>query len=211
MLVETSPFPFHPKRIFYGLKKSGRPFFRNKINNEETPYYKIVRKTNIYKMSEAKAGIIKLSGSSNRGKEYFLSLSKWNSDVELFDFENDVIYNRTINNFTKILNVYSLVHTFIPIYNSSDSSYYYLFGFHSGIDDRRVYFQKHVFNVLSDFEDSLTYTNQGFNVLNAFGYGITCYKTVKEKICCFYLTKNESNIYIIIFMVVCHYLYLVIP
>ena len=196
MVVEATGVPYNPKRMFYGLKKNGRPLFRNKITNEETAYYSINRTTSTYKMSEAKAAIIKLSGNNNRGKEYFISVSKWNCDTELIDFENDMIYGRTVNQFTSTTEIYSIVHTFMPIYNSSDSTYYYLFGFHSGSSNRRVFFQKHVFNSISDFEESTSCINSGFNVVNAFGYGITCFKTVKEKICCFFMTKSNSNTYI---------------
>ena len=42
LIVETSSFPSQLKRMFYGLKKDGRPYFAYKEKN--TPYYTI----NIY-------------------------------------------------------------------------------------------------------------------------------------------------------------------
>ena len=40
MVIETTSYPGTNKRMFYGLKQNGRPFFKNKTNNnEETLYY----------------------------------------------------------------------------------------------------------------------------------------------------------------------------
>ena len=41
MVVETTCYPEESKRMFYGLKANGRPFFKDKSNNKETPYYSI--------------------------------------------------------------------------------------------------------------------------------------------------------------------------
>ena len=122
MIVETASYPFIPKRIFYGLKKNGRPFFRNKTNNKETPFYSI-NINNINNMTtEATAAIIKLSGEDNQGKEYFMAVSKRSGNAELFDFDKDVVYIKTVSFFTNQSDVCSIFHTFIPLTNSISDS-----------------------------------------------------------------------------------------
>ena len=88
MIIETTCKPGNSKRIFYGLKQNGRPFFINKTNNEETPYYSI----NVEGQNEpqgkyeAEGIIIK---DSNSGNEYYMSVSNLEYYVEIFDFNND--------------------------------------------------------------------------------------------------------------------------
>ena len=58
VVVESACYPFQQKRMFYGLKNDGRPFFVNKTNNKETPFYsKEVGEYNT--MKESTSAIIK--------------------------------------------------------------------------------------------------------------------------------------------------------
>ena len=94
MIVETTCYPGEPKRYFYGIKKNGRPFFKNKTNQENTPYYVIETngQNNHKGKYESEAIVIKSSESGDgNGKEYFLSVSKLECYAELFDFENDKV------------------------------------------------------------------------------------------------------------------------
>ena len=95
MVIETTSYPGEPKRYFYGLKRNGRPLFKNKNNNnEEIPYYMIeTNRFNNYKGKyESKSIIIKSSETGeNNGKEYFISISSLDNYVEILDFENDKI------------------------------------------------------------------------------------------------------------------------
>ena len=63
--------------MFYGLKKDGRPFFINKTNSKETPFYSTVVAGENNKMTESTSTVIKMIDNENNEKEYFLSLSKW--------------------------------------------------------------------------------------------------------------------------------------
>ena len=193
MIIGTTSFPQKPKRMFYGLKQNGRPFFKNRTNNEETPYYSIMFTGENYRLTESKGIIIK---SSDTYKEYFLCVSRYDNNVELFDFENDEIFYKPLYNFTENNIIYSKVHTFFPLTNSnSNSDYYYIFGFLSWFtNDNRVYLQKHIFNSISNFKNISTYTSIGVNETNSYGYQINCYQTVKGLICCFYLTQENITI-----------------
>ena len=42
IVIESACYPLKQKRMFYGLKKDGRPFFINKTNSKETPFYSTV-------------------------------------------------------------------------------------------------------------------------------------------------------------------------
>ena len=195
MVIETTCFPPSSKRMFYGLKENGRPFFINKTNNEETQYYSKDINHEDYKKLEAQGLIIKLSDIENNGKEYYLSVSKLECNAEMFDFENDEVYHKTVSSFTTIYNVKSLRHAFFPL-SSSSSQYYYIFGFISYIFfENKIFLQKHIFNSISDFESTNTKTYEGTSDGNAYGSQISCYQTAKGLLNCFYLTINDNVIF----------------
>ena len=134
MVVETTCYEGEPKRYFYGLKKNGRAFFKDKNNKKETPYY--MKETNEQGTShkgkfEAEAIVIKSSESGEgNGKEYFFSASKLECYAEIFDFENDKIYYKTVNDFTSYNNIKTLRHSLFSFTNYN-TNYYYFFGFTS--------------------------------------------------------------------------------
>ena len=107
-------------RHFYGIKKNGRPYFKDKTNNIETSYYSITcQKT---KQESFKFGI-KINGKENEN-EYLISIAKDNSYyLELYDFENDNIYQLSPQTFFKNHQVYN-ARAFV-INNISDSNNYY--------------------------------------------------------------------------------------
>ena len=59
MVVETTSS--QPKRIFYGIKQNGRPYFTNKTDNTETSYYSINFTDENIGQYEADGIIIKLN------------------------------------------------------------------------------------------------------------------------------------------------------
>ena len=112
MIIETTCYPEQPKRMFYGLKQNGRPFFINKTNNQPTPYYSKIINNERNRTLEATGTIIKSSNAQNYGKEYFLTLSKLQCNVELFDLEKDEVYVKTLPDFTSLSSVWSIYHSF---------------------------------------------------------------------------------------------------
>ena len=108
MVVETTCYPEARKRMFFGLKENGRPFFKDQSNNKETSYYSINVEDINYKKFEAVGLIIKLSNNGNNGKEYFFSISKLECNAELFDFDNNKVYTKLVNDFTTLFNTNSL-------------------------------------------------------------------------------------------------------
>ena len=197
MVVETTCYPENIGRMFYGLKSNGRPFFKNKSNNKETPYYSI----NVedagenYKSLEGDGIIIKLSSNENNGKEYFLSISKMACNAELFDFDNDKVYTKTVNSFTTFSYINSLRNALIPL-SSTNTEYYYIFGFSGFNYQQKYWLQKHIFNSLNNFMDEITYTGQSVgSEYIPYGSQISCFLTIKKLINCFYMTWYfDSNI-----------------
>lgn len=193
IIFETTSCPKSPKRMFYGLKKNGRPFFKNKTTNEESSFYsKNIEETRGH--YEIQAYIIKSSEENNLGKEYFFSFSKSSSFSEIFDFENDIAYSKKVSNFTGFSHVSTYRHAILPFYNTS-TEFYYLIGFIAGSsssDNKYIYFQKHIFNSIDNFETMDTYDNSNMKIIeNAYGKILSCFKTYTEKIICFYQTKEE--------------------
>ena len=191
LVVETTCYPPKAKRMFFGLKSNGRPFFTNKTNNEETLYYSINLDNDNQKSLESKGIIIQSSDNSNKG-EFFLSLSKLECNAELFDFNKDEVYAKTISDFSKTNGVCSLRHTFFSYYNS-DSQYYYIFGFNSYGD--KLHLQKHIFNSISGFQAASSYTNEETIIEDIFGQEVSCFQTVEKLIICFILKKSEGKYY----------------
>ena len=76
IIFETTSCPKSPKRMFYGLKKNGRPFFKNKTTNEESSFYsKNIEETRGH--YEIQAYVIKSSEENNLGKVFFQFFKKF--------------------------------------------------------------------------------------------------------------------------------------
>ena len=195
MIIETTCYPEQPKRMFYGLKQNGRPFFINKTNNEPTSYYSIINNNEQNLSRESTGTIIKSSNTDNYGKEYFLTFSVFECNVELFDFEKDEVHTKTLFDLTTLNIIYSLRHSFF-YFSNTNSNYYYFIGlisYHTYED--KIYLQKHIFNLNNNFEEISSYTNEGTNIPDAFGHEISCYQTVKGLINCFTMNKFSDGIY----------------
>ena len=199
MIVETTCYPGEPKRYFYGIKKNGRPFFKNKTNQENTPYYVIETngQNNHKGKYESEAIVIKSSESGDgNGKEYFLSVSKLECYAELFDFENDKIYYKSMKKFTGIQIVKTFRHGFFSYASDDINKYYYFFGFTSDINANEnqnltIKFQKHIFTSISGFESKTSYSSTQ-TLLNGYGKIISSFQTPGLLIICFFLIKTDK-------------------
>ena len=207
MVVEATMHPENHGRKFYGLKANGRPFFKDKSTNKETPYYSIDVTNDNYRKFEHVGIIIKLSNNENNGKEYFFSISKLECNAELFDFDNDKVYTKTVDSFTTLRSLNSLRSALFPLSSSSQNlEYYYFFGFsainqqNTDQDPHKFFLQKHKFESLIGFEYTKTFTDQYIlSDEDTFGLQTSCFQTVNGLINCFYSSKNSNNdIYYII-------------
>ena len=136
-------------RIFYGIKKNGRPlfndsyFYSTEINGQLAEDGKW----------ESESLVVKESGNSK--KEYLMSLGKDNSVVEIYNFINGKIYSKQLQNFLNNT-IVSFRHAFISLF-SNDSNYFYLLGFIN--IDRQFVIQKHLFKSLENIENENTIYN----------------------------------------------------
>jgi hypothetical protein len=190
MIFSSTAIPKTEKRIFYGFKMNGRPFFQN-----ETSYFYSINSTKEIDSEgklESDSLVIKLSDGSE--KEYLISTGKVDSYVEIYDFENNEIYKKPINIFTN----HSYVGSFrnMGIFLSSNSSdHYYLFGFAiRENDDLKISLQIHKFNGVKNFSHSNTFQREiKINNPNNNRDGISCFITENQTIMCFYITLNNTN------------------
>lgn len=88
--------------MFYGIKSNGRSFF--KINNKKSKYYskKVSSQTGNSGGGRyyAENFVAKIKGGTNNGKEYLVSVeSDSKAYTELYDFDNDTIYQNSNTNF----------------------------------------------------------------------------------------------------------------
>ena len=194
MIVGTSQYPNTVKRMFFGLNQNGRPLFE--VTAKESTYYKTLESDSTVGLFESESFIIKLTSSETaiNGKEYFIVIGKLENTVEIYDFDNNKVYDKTLQDFTSIPYVKSLRHGILLF--PSTSEYYYLFAFIGGPTlygtDNSIYFQKHIFNTLENFKTTNTYNSDYKTKNNAYGKQISCFITDSNYIICFYLTKSNN-------------------
>ena len=87
MIFETSKYECTSMRMFYGLKKNGRYYFRDE-ENKETPLFQLNTKEEEKNKYESSDNVITLNN-----KEYIISVGRLESNTEIYDFENKTIYS----------------------------------------------------------------------------------------------------------------------
>ena len=190
MILASTAFPKTTKRIFYGFKNNGRPFF-----NDGTSYY-FSKNVNLSKDTEEKfeceAIIIKLSGNNNDGKEYLLSIGNKESYAEIYDFEEDKVYKESMNDFTG-KNIRSFRNTAISLF-SENNDYYYLFAFSILVSQTSKFtIQIHKFDSLSNSGFSNTKIDINYEINSHYEReGFSCFQTKSLKIVCFILNNNKE-------------------
>ena len=202
MIIETNSFTPLSKRIFLGLKKNGRPSFINKKNlMEETLFYSI----NVIddKDSDHIIGILESESLVVRHNdtriEYFLCISKDESQVELFDFWSDFIIYKTPEAFTGNKMIKSSRHSFFALYSKSNlNDYFYIFcfvgAFTTSKEKNNIFIQKHIFKGSNwKYENSL---NKEIDEPNGYGEAISCFESESEFIICFFMTQIEDIVFL---------------
>ena len=195
MIVESTNDPKSSKRLFYGLKENGRPLFKNKTTDEDTPLYSINSPSSSGNY-QLESYVIKLSGEHNDGKEYFFSLSKRSSLAEIFDFDNDKIESTDSKTFADGKYIFSHRQVIMP-FDSSGDNFFYLIGIvgstsSSSSSSSQIYLYKYKLQSFTNFEGEMTELKE---ISNGYGEDISCFTTSSEKIICFYLTKESDTIY----------------
>ena len=95
MIFSSTTYPKTNKRIFYAIKKNGRPFFKN-----ETSYFYSMDLNKEWE-EKLESDILPIKLSNGNEKEYLISTGNKESFVEIHDFENNKIYTKSMSNFAK--------------------------------------------------------------------------------------------------------------
>ena len=201
MIIDTTAFPGNNERRFYGLKKNGRPYFFNE-NNIETPYRSLfaegLQNTNQQK-TEGESNFIILSKQSDTIlREYLLSFSKFDNYMELYDFDNNVIY---YENATKLFKnaILSEVSTFIKAKSRIDNNYNYYMAYNHFDSSNNLY----RLYVLRCYFTSTNLNNKGYHFDTGSRKSIinkaisSCFETELNKVACFYQNYKNSQFYIV--------------
>ena len=202
MVIDTSAYPGNNERRFFGLKKNGRPYFKDE-NNNETPFYSFfvsgLSNENLQKI-EGESCFIQINSSKIEihGNEYLLSFSKSDNYVELYDFENkEVLFEKTSFFFEP--NISTDVGTFIKS-NSKDSNstYDYLISFTFKEETKYRFYvfrcnfnSKNITNRYNKlFSKKKTSTNRRI---------VSCFQTRLQKIVCLYQQNSDYKYIITVF------------
>ena len=198
LILQVGTFPANNTRRFLGFKKNGRPFFENKTTNEFNYFYSMEVNQSVNRKFESSNVVIKLNGSDT--KEYLLSVSKEDSFVEIYDFENYIIYQKHLYNFSKLSYINSFKNVAIPLFSSNNNEYYYLFGFIGENDKTEFILEKHIFKSLETFEKTNTSEKnlkiENYNSIFYKDTGFSCFQTEQFIIICFLLTSSKEYVII---------------
>jgi len=123
IFIETSPTNDNSKRIFYGLKTNGRPYFQNQTG--ETPFYIFNELTTELKRHYSELYNIVL----NNNKEYLMSIST-EGFVETYDFDNHQRKFTSYNNFVQMYNTYTSIYNYGFTFENGNN-YYIIFPFYA--------------------------------------------------------------------------------
>ena len=171
-------------RQFYGIKKNGRPYFKDKINNNETYYYSMPCESNKYE--SFKFGI-KINDVEDKN-EYIISIAKDNGyKLELYDFENDYTYQLSPQTFFKNHQVYNARAFVINNISDTDNSYFYLgmTGFLYSVTQSPLFL---LVKMSFQSKDIINY-NPVLNITRTESYKTritSCFETNNKFIICFY-------------------------
>ena len=189
LIIETSSYPGQSKRMFYGLKKDGRPYFRHK--EKKTPYYTINTTKARY---EGFIFSVKINGTKNN-EEYVLSVPKDNDkNCELYDFENDRLYEVMSRTFFKNARVFSFDANAVKIASNSD---YYILGVcglkYEPQETNHFYLMKLLFKSkdIAKFNPIINSTKT-YSSNSKF---ISCFESKSKYIICFY---QDISLYYVI-------------
>ena len=188
IFIETSPSE-SSKRIFYGLKNNGRPYFEN----EETPFYILNELSCDLKRHYSELFNVVL----NNNKEYLMSIST-DGFAEIYDFDNNKrIYTDYPNfiqmnkTFTSILNygfTFEYKNEIYIIYPFYVFSYYNTFG-----KDTYLYFHRFHFKDNINISDPKSYdkVNSIYYLKSLEGKIVSCFNS-NEHIYCFFQHYDYS-------------------
>ena len=174
MIIETTSDQYNSKRMFYGIKSNGRPFF-DYLETESYIWSIEVNETNHYRY-ESEIFVAKIYDN----EEHLFSISKTNSYAEIYNFDNKTITKKYIS---ELSNQMDGLRGTIFNYNQNNNI---VFGFTKG-----DYIYIKTLTTLIDSNSGINKViielrnNTNINI----GDSISCFVTSQPKIICFYLCR----------------------
>ena len=197
MIIDTTANPVNNERRFFGLKKNGRPYFYNE-NNIETPYRSLFvnnpENENQQKIEGESNFIILSRQNNNEIKEYLLSFSKLDNNVELYDFDkNEIIIEKTSKLFNNN-NITSDINTFIKSRSKKDNNYNYYIAYIHYLEDSNQFkfYILRCYFISKDIKTTGYHFDTGSRKSTINKAIASCFETEAKKIICFY--QNENNL-----------------
>jgi hypothetical protein len=172
----------YQKKVFFGLKRNGRFYFKDE-NSKETPFYTLT--TNVEQCNgHPESGFIQLStNDDNNGKEYFFNIGT--NRAEISDFEKGEISSTVILSYYNNKKISSFVSTFFKSSYSQDSKYYYIFA--NSIIGKQIL-------LIRDYFDSSQISNvrfiESYELNKSSSIIVTCFETDEFIIICLYLNQD---------------------
>ena len=186
LVVETSSSEANPKRMFYGIKNNGRAFFEK--NKETTNYYSIEVNSQQGNAGNGRYNseicVVTINGGDDDGKEYLVSIGKSPGYIELYDFTNNKIYQKSSVSFLGNENDSIRGSTFIFISNGIYYSVFCYFSQNIGY----YYLNKYEFSSININKSVPTY--KYYYNMNVFSKSISCFVTDSNIFICFYTYIN---------------------
>ena len=181
MFIEYS---YDKYRLFFGLKKNGKFYFKDN-NENEIPTKMIILEGSDYKRYESKNIFISLK---NNTKEYLFSTGEDKTISELYNLDtNEYKINKTQNFFGNTLS--SSVFTILDLNHNNSKEYLIAY-----IYDKSYVLQK--FNLTDFILYSTEKKNSESITLSFYNRIISCYIIDSLKIIIFfYINNNNNNIY----------------
>ena len=189
LVVESSSSQGSSKRMFYGIKANGRSFFKIKGKSKYLILEVDPQTGNPGNgRLDSENFIAKINGGDNDGNEYLVSVSKENGYVELYDFENNKIYQRSTNTFLEFPmdGIRGTSSNFIL-----NNIYYSLFGYSYSANNQYFVFRFKFtsLDISNNIPNYLYYYNN-----NVIGKRISCYIYGSTYFVCFYIYKNMFDL-----------------
>ena len=189
MIFETTSSPGSSKRIFYGLKQNGRIFFEKYNSSFFTMEVKgqITNEENT--RDESEIFLVKINDNEFNEKEYLMSVGKLDQYTELYDFENNKIFQILSKDFlnTTMENIGTSISYKLGNYN------YILFGFlFQESEEIFSFYIKQLYFTSINIENDNPINLREYIIRDAYGETITCFMTELKYIICFYLIENGN-------------------
>jgi len=200
LYVITSKYPSSNERYIYFLNIEGIGWFQDS-NGFKSPFsiYYVINGSNKGRFESTAFTIKKYSNLENSDKDYLISISKAEQDVEIFDFYNERIIAKNVQTaaFGSLNNVFSFVTAHVKLSNNDNLNIYLigLLGTEYQDSENHIdyfYLKKTKFN-----EELNPEVIEETKVKSYSGsFIVSCYETTTSFIVCFF--RNEEKKYTMI-------------